>query len=169
MSDSRLLESVWQRHCAVCCRYGRKGIDLLEQTHGGNSVFLIRMYGEEMMQYIQRWLMLTLIKTYGDQILTAIRPLTAQLSLYMQKLWQRSVQRPRTAPWRSSLLPGVSGEDLLVYAARTLLIFSALSAEQVLAMNAFRRDDQRTADLARQYGDNVIYAVGVQVIQLCSL
>ncbi len=28
-------------------------------------------------------------------------------------------------------------------------------------MNAFRRDDQRTADLARQYGDNVISYVGV--------
>ncbi len=145
-------------------RYGRKGIDLLEQTHG-EILYFSTLYGEEMMQYIQRYGLdvFTLIKTYGDQILTAIRTTNGAIIPYMQNYGNEvfSVLAQPHGEALFSLCP-VFGEDLLVYAARYPVDFSRyLLKYGVLAMNAFRRDDQRTADLARQYGDNVIYYVGV--------
>ncbi|GAK55753.1 hypothetical protein U27_02712 [Candidatus Vecturithrix granuli] len=145
-------------------RYGRPGIDLLEQTDG-EILYFSTLYGEEVMQYILRYGsdVFTLIKTYGEQMLTAIRATHGAIMPYMSN-YSKEVFIVLAQPHGASLfsLCPVFGEDLLVYAARYLADFSrCLLKYGALTMNAFRRYDQRAADLARQYGDEAIYYLGL--------
>ena len=145
-------------------RYGRPGIDLLEQTDG-EILYFSTLYGEEVMQYIQRYgsEVFTLIKTYGDQVLTAIRATHGAIIPSLQNYGKEALQ-VFSQPHGASLLSlcPVFGEDLVVYAARYPADFSRyLLKYGDLTMNAFRRYDQRAADLARQYGDEAIYYLGL--------
>ncbi len=109
-------------------RYGRKGIDLLEQTHG-EILYFSTLYGEEMMQYIQRYGLdvFTLIKTYGDQILTRSGPLTAQLSLIC-KIMATKCSASSHSPMEklSSLSARCSVKTSWYMPPGTLLIFRAI-------------------------------------------
>lgn len=153
-------------------RYGRQGIDLIEQTDG-EILYFSTLYGEEVMQYILRYGsdVFALIKTYGDQILTAIRTTHGAIIPYVQN-YGKEVFIVLDQPHGKSLfsLCPVFGEDLLVYAARYSSDFSrALLKYGSLAMTAFRRYDQLAAGLVSQYGDEVVYYLGLHGDQMLQL
>lgn len=145
-------------------RYGRPGIELLEQTEG-EILYFSTLYGEEVIQDILRYSsdVLTLIKTHGDQVLAAIRATHGAIIPSLHNYGKEALM-VFAQPHGDSLLSlcPVFGEDLVVYAARYPADFSRyLLKYGALTMTAFRRYDQRAADLAGQYDDEAIYYLGL--------
>lgn len=145
-------------------RYGREGIEILENTEGEILQFST-LYGEEVMHVLLRYGsdIFTLIKTYGEQILTAIRKTEGKILPYMDNYGKEALN-VLGQPHGNSLIAlcPVFGEDLLVYAARYPDDFSRYVFKYgSITMNAFRSYDRQAADLARQYGDEVIFYLGV--------
>lgn len=145
-------------------RYGGRGIELLEKTHGEILQFST-LYGEEVMHSMLRYGpdVFTLIKTYGEQVLTAIRRTEGEILPYMQRYGSEALT-VLNHPHGTSLiaLSPVFGEDLLLYAARYPDHFSRYVFKYgSIAMDVFRSHNQQAADLARQYGDDVIYYLGL--------